>query len=336
MLKNAHEELGITYTSVQQDGSFNDSEALLWDVALYLEGKQDKLEAYGGIAFIVMAMPSDRRKPTLLHFGRNSNPIKMLFSETLIMLSSEGEGIDAMSNTLYTYNYTTNKLSTKTLTVPSYPVYTGNQNYSWDDEEDYIRTGYRQFRPYANQGTPSANWEQQKALPFGDEVNTDYRVPYATDNSRFVDNKDELIVLPKDENYTWNEIMGEFGQDFVFENNQGYPINIKSAIADRIEVYLEETDGKYKLACEMIQYDITSLERNLIEDCANGLIEDEDMILELDLLRLAQYCIGTCSYWHNDDSADYDFSYDFSSAGVAATKAYLAQSTLANNFSTRI
>lgn len=77
-LATAHEKLGIEYHSVQDDGRFNDSEALLWDVALYLEGKQDSLKARGPIAFICIATPSDGRKSKHLFFGRNTNPLNML------------------------------------------------------------------------------------------------------------------------------------------------------------------------------------------------------------------------------------------------------------------
>src|ERR1035438_6686564 len=54
-LKVKHELEGIKYTSVQPNGDFNDSEALAWEFALYMEGKIPEMRCYGAVAMIAIA-----------------------------------------------------------------------------------------------------------------------------------------------------------------------------------------------------------------------------------------------------------------------------------------
>lgn len=131
-LQKAHYRLGIKYISMEENGKFNDSEALLWDVALYLEGKQDGLKARGSIAFICYAN-TDKPK---LYFGRNSYPLILRRNKKSVSLASEGEGENIDSNHLYTYNYTTNRLSKKQLTIPEYIYSATTFNYS-NNYQDY-------------------------------------------------------------------------------------------------------------------------------------------------------------------------------------------------------
>ena len=46
-LEKQHLELGINYISRQTNGQFNDSEALIYDIARYLEGEVDELHPLG-------------------------------------------------------------------------------------------------------------------------------------------------------------------------------------------------------------------------------------------------------------------------------------------------
>src|SRR3990167_98082 len=124
-LREAHTKLGIEYHSKQPDGGFNDSEALLWDVALYLEGKQTELKTKGNIAFVCLAIGKGN-KHDRLYFARNNNPLNMLLNDDLLMLSSEGEGEPIDPHTLYEYDYVNGKMKTKELSIPvySYPAVT--------------------------------------------------------------------------------------------------------------------------------------------------------------------------------------------------------------------
>lgn len=113
-----HIKLGIEYSSLQPDGSFNDSEALLWELALTLEGEQEKMECYGAIAFICLATNSDDKRE--LYFGRNNNPLNMHFTKKHLYLSSEGQGDPITSHSLYCYNYKTKELKSKEFDINSY------------------------------------------------------------------------------------------------------------------------------------------------------------------------------------------------------------------------
>lgn len=117
-LQEEHEKLGIQYQSILQDGTFNDSEALAWDFALTIEGKQDELEAYGGIAFICLKL--HKGKPERLYFGRNHNPLNLKRDKNSISLSSEGEGEMIEPQVLYNYHYASNRLTNRRFAIPSY------------------------------------------------------------------------------------------------------------------------------------------------------------------------------------------------------------------------
>ena len=137
-LKNEHEKMGITYQSIQPDHRYNDSEALLWDVALYLEGRQTELTAKGSIAFIVLEeTPSGGR---YLHFARNSSPLKMVATKHKLFLSSEGPGEMIDANKLYSVDLKTATLSSKPLTVPDYVFAreTRSSQSNWFDQEDEL------------------------------------------------------------------------------------------------------------------------------------------------------------------------------------------------------
>lgn len=126
-LKEKHEKLGYTYTSEQPDGTFNDSEALAYDIALYLAGKQRKLHAKGVIAFI--AYTSEK-----LYFGRNTNPLYCHITDKNITIRSEGRGFLIEPDTLYTLHK--NKLTKRKLIIPNYEYATQTQN-TWENYHDY-------------------------------------------------------------------------------------------------------------------------------------------------------------------------------------------------------
>ena len=131
-----HKKLGIKYKSLLNDGTFNDSESLLWDISLYLEGKQSSLNAYGGIAFICVKLVD--KKLVKMYFGRNSNPLNLKRTKNNILLSSEGEGELIDRDTLYTYNYELDRLTHRKLTIPSWHSETSAykaelETYKWED-----------------------------------------------------------------------------------------------------------------------------------------------------------------------------------------------------------
>ncbi len=151
-LKERHYKEGIEYVSMQDNGRYNDSEALTHDVAQYIEGKVDKLTAKGSIAFIVIQRDKKGRKKNL-YFARNSgNPLKIKQTAFSLTLSSEGEGLMVQENMLHRYNYKTKKMDKTPLEVPTtykpyanygrpysspYGEYGGyNQGYNWREDDE--------------------------------------------------------------------------------------------------------------------------------------------------------------------------------------------------------
>lgn len=139
-LKLEHDKLGIKYVSEQLDGRFNDSEALIYDIAMYIEGDVSKISAIGSIAFIVVQRTHEG-VPVALYFGRNQgNPLVANVTENSITLSSEGEGEIIKAHTLYRLDYGTMDISEERCHIPSSYAYSYN-GYVYDDEyyqEDYM------------------------------------------------------------------------------------------------------------------------------------------------------------------------------------------------------
>lgn len=126
-LWTAHQELGIRYTSLLEDLSFNDSEALMWDLALTLEGKQPKMKAYGDMAFICMKKVNGKLVDML--FGRNIRPLNMQRDRGSIALSSEGAGASITQDTLYTFNFKTRVTKRTEMEFPQFAPFRSTQTY---------------------------------------------------------------------------------------------------------------------------------------------------------------------------------------------------------------
>jgi predicted glutamine amidotransferase len=120
-LYEKHKKLGIVYASEQIDGRFNDSEALLWDFALYKEGKQTAMQARGPVAFICIALDKSGDK---LYYARNSNPLKIHRTKKHILLSSEGKGIMIEAYKLHSFDYKTREVTKEDITLAQY-IYSG-------------------------------------------------------------------------------------------------------------------------------------------------------------------------------------------------------------------
>jgi glucosamine 6-phosphate synthetase-like amidotransferase/phosphosugar isomerase protein len=131
-LKDKHEKLGYKYSSLQPDKRFNDSEALAYDIALYLAGKQKKLYAEGAIAFI--ATENGRT-----HFGRNNgSPLVCHINDKFLTIRSEGRGASVKTNTLYTFE--NGKTSEKKLNIPEY-----SYSYEWKPVPTYDPNNYTKY-----------------------------------------------------------------------------------------------------------------------------------------------------------------------------------------------
>lgn len=121
-LKVDHNSQGLNYRSDQKDGRFNDSESLAHDIMLYLEKKQEKLEAIGSIAFIA-AEYSAKGNPTKIHWYHNcsASPLNAKFNkDKSIQISSEGPGHPVNTNILFTHSFRTKTTTEKPLETETY------------------------------------------------------------------------------------------------------------------------------------------------------------------------------------------------------------------------
>lgn len=92
------------------DTKFTDSESLMIDLAKAIENPtQTKLESEGRIAFIILQIDKETRKPRRLYYGRNTNPLVLQVTEHLLSLSSEGKGEEVSEHKLFYLDYETGK-----------------------------------------------------------------------------------------------------------------------------------------------------------------------------------------------------------------------------------
>lgn len=147
-LKREQAKKGINYISEDEFGAFNDSEALVYDLASYIEGKKDFIEARGSIAFVLVQ--KDKKGKTLAtYFGRNhGNPLVMKHNRKHLTLSSEGKGTLIEPHKLYCFNHETGVITSSPCYFPEgyssgrymsgreASGYTGfGFGYNWDDDE---------------------------------------------------------------------------------------------------------------------------------------------------------------------------------------------------------
>lgn len=136
-----HQELGIEYKTLDPDLQFNDSEALLWDFALFIEGKQKEPKAIGDMAFICIKLVNN--KPERMFFYRNpGRPLKMFKTKEGLMLSSEGEGEVVPIDTLYNWNYKKKRLTKRKLEFLQYKPWKSSSVCSSDSRDT---TGYNYY-----------------------------------------------------------------------------------------------------------------------------------------------------------------------------------------------
>lgn len=114
---NKHKDIGIKYTTRQGTKNniprYNDSETLLHELALSIEGVQglDEMSACGNIAFVLLQTDKENRAKAL-YFGRNyGSPLKIEYEPGYALtIASEGKGEDIEVDKLHRYDYKTGEL----------------------------------------------------------------------------------------------------------------------------------------------------------------------------------------------------------------------------------
>lgn len=213
-LKADHEAKGVQYQSVLQNGKFNDSEALLWDLSLYLEGQQDKLEAIGNMAFICIKLVKGRLQK--MYFGRNTNPLNLMRVKKGIMLSSTGLGKPIDANHLYTWNYKLNRLTDKWLQMQaSYPVTTSPVTY----------TGQKYLAPKAT-GYAWEKWDDEDGGRWetisDEEFDEKYNLPLAEDEKQEAQSMMLRYLMGQKGNFDIAYCEMEYDYQQILEDQEGY------------------------------------------------------------------------------------------------------------------
>jgi len=133
-LQERHSKRKIAYKS-QDEGLFNDSEALAWDFCLWLNGKQSEMQARGTVAFICLET-DDKNKAIKLYFYRNVDaPLRVYRDESLLVISSEGNYPSLKENCLCCWDYESGQvLKVAELNIASLPLY---EVYAEDEDIDY-------------------------------------------------------------------------------------------------------------------------------------------------------------------------------------------------------
>lgn len=133
-LRDEHSKLGISYVSTQADGTFNDSEALIYDLARYFDGLTDKVTARGSVAFVIVKRVKGEAVSVL--FGRNAgSPLKVYKNRKGVVISSEGPGLSIPANTLHELDYKTHKITTTPMGLPESSFYSGYYSNGYYDKE---------------------------------------------------------------------------------------------------------------------------------------------------------------------------------------------------------
>ena len=136
-LYRKHTDAKLTYESICGMGEFdmpifNDSESLMLELALIIEGTKSKNDfaAYGSMAF-VMIQTDNNGKPLNLYFGRNDgSPLKIKSGKNKLTIASDIEGEDVAINSLNKISYETNESSKEIMVFPRHTSYS---NYDVDD-----------------------------------------------------------------------------------------------------------------------------------------------------------------------------------------------------------
>lgn len=185
-----HKKAGHNYMSYDKKTTrHNDSESLAIDVARYLSGEQDEIEAYGWIAFIAFRTDVKGRLTTV-YFARNSKAeLKFKFTNMSLTVGSEIEGKDVEIDTLYTLTLEDQKLNKTDLYFPMYTTGTSDKGaYGYGDDYDEYGRDWGQMKDWGKATTQHFLGYNEKGIPM-----------YGEDDPKDLDWKDDYIVEKNDD-----------------------------------------------------------------------------------------------------------------------------------------
>ena len=120
-LFEVHKDEGYKYSSYDMVGKeyqFNDSESLGYEIAKFIENKEE-VKSCGPAAFFMIQVDKKTKQVKRIFFGRNdSNPLNIHQSPGSLTLSSEGKGAEVEKDMLFSFNPNSKKMKvTKTKMV---------------------------------------------------------------------------------------------------------------------------------------------------------------------------------------------------------------------------
>lgn len=158
-LRKAHMALGYKYTTDMQEihtiktrngkkdtvtELFNDSEAFAIELARFLDGKSQSIDAIGTIAFVCIQTDKKGRVKNL-YYGRNSgNPLVIETNGDLFFIKSEGDGEKVEENHIFQMDYETRNITSR-----------------------YVQIGRTYQAPAASTVTKRDDWHGQGRIPAG-------------------------------------------------------------------------------------------------------------------------------------------------------------------------
>ena len=131
-LKEKHEKFGFKYTTeeteywstgyVKERKVFNDSEAILTEVALYIENKIEEIDLDGSAAFMLLQVDKKTNKMINFFYGRHNNPLNIQKQNGLITIASEGPGIEIEKDILFNIKPNSIKIHQKIMKFKEEPI----------------------------------------------------------------------------------------------------------------------------------------------------------------------------------------------------------------------
>lgn len=285
--KEHTENFGIQYQSETKENRYNDSETLLWDVALTLEGHQDKPKAVGGVAFICLKL-LDGKVVDMYYYRNISRPLKVHFAKDVMELSSEGQGVDVPIQSLYKFNYATREVTQVDMDFKIYsytPTQSAAQNYNWNDsywDDEYDWGGRQQSWNY--------KWGEKGSK--GDWVGQHIKEKWGKIVSRYQDNACNQ--------YDLNEYEEE-------EELVAAALPDTSEVNARCFEYLLSSHGNFENAYWLAENDYMDLmedrsselefyETMLLEDVMEKLMNDPEYVNEKSISSMWEYKYGDASW----------------------------------------
>jgi len=186
-LYSEHTDLKLKYETVCGETSyhtpiFNDSESLLFELALIIEGKkkEEEFAAYGKMAFILLQTDNDNI-PLNMFYGRNEGkPLQMKLDNDKFSIASDIKGEELEPNYLFKFNYKDNVITKEAMIFP--------QTYNYSENSKLINN--RSIRNFNNHSEIESFNERNNIMNF-----SDYNDGYYDDSSLSSKSEDSIQNL---------------------------------------------------------------------------------------------------------------------------------------------